>query len=105
MGAGFGGFCPSDSARGRFKEPARLGLLTVGVLVPFEGRAPGCANGFSEAGLEALVIFILGFEASLDSGFSRGTADGGGVGTGEDALASTFGVDGPASFSRRRLRI
>lgn len=85
--------------------PAVLWLLTVGVLVPFEGEAPSCANGFSEAGLGALVIFIFGFGAGADSVFPTGTAAGVGLGGVEDALLSVFGVDGPASFSRRRLRI
>lgn len=103
-GAALGVFCPSDSARGRFNVPAVSWLLTIGVLVPLEGRAPSCANGLSEAGLEALFILIFGLGAGAGSG-STFIADGVEVGGVEDVLFSVFGIDGPASFSSLRLRI
>lgn len=104
-GVVLGVFCPPDSARGRFKVPVLSWLLTIGVLDPLEGRAPSCANGLSEAAVEALEIFIFGFGVAACSFFSIGLGvevETGGV---VAALLSVLGVDGPASFSSRRLRI
>jgi hypothetical protein len=104
------GFCSSDSARGRFDEPASDEVLTGGVPAPFEGRAPSFVKGFSEGAGDDWVegrMVILGFGAGSELMEAAGVEDwedeAGGVPFPPEACPPDFG--GPASFSIRRRRI
>jgi hypothetical protein len=112
-GAVRGVVCTSDSARGRFSVVSVGLVLTVGILVPFEGRAPSLLKGASDVEVEVGVgagvfeILTFGFEpASTGAAVARV-----GIEEDEDAIfppsvgVSFFGAVAPDSFSRRRLRI
>ena len=103
-------FCSSDSARGRFNDPASDVVLTGGVLVPLGGRAPSLVKGFSDGpdvGLDGWML-IFGFGAGSTLPEAAGVEeedveDGPPLSPPESC--SLFGFAGADSFSMRRLRI